>query len=161
MLNILFICTGNICRSPMAEGVLKKILRDKHLHNQVAVCSAGTLEMQDAPASENSVKACQTEFQVDISNHKSQVISKDLLSHADIVLCMAKTHSETIDWAFPDYSYKCDLLKGYAGIQSVNLDVTDPIGGALEEYIQICHEISELLDKSMGKLLAEIELNNA
>jgi len=83
MLNILFVCSGNICRSPMAEGILKKFLHDKQLHEQIKVYSAGTLDMQDSPASENSIVACQTEYQVDISKHKSQAITKELLNNSE------------------------------------------------------------------------------
>jgi glycine hydroxymethyltransferase len=154
MQTILFICSGNICRSPMAEGLLKKLLLDKKLEHKITACSAGTLGITGASASENAIVACHLEYDVDISLHESQPITDDLLEESDLIFCMAQKHIDHVkNYYDPGYSRKIYLLKQYAEIPDNFKDVADPIGMDLSEYTKTCHEISALLQSSMEKII--------
>jgi protein-tyrosine-phosphatase len=152
MINILFVCSGNICRSPMAEGLLKKFLVEQNLDSQVTVSSAGTLGIIGNSASENGIIACHKEYDIDISWHESQGINDELLEQSDIILCMSQDHSEYINNYFPDYSYKSHILKQFAGLKDSSMDIADPVGMDLNEYNKICHELAGLIRQSMGKI---------
>ena len=98
--NILFVCTGNICRSPMAVGILESVLSPQALAT-AKVSSAGTGAMNGMPVSENSVRACEEEG-IDISRHRSRVITRHLLEASDLVLAMERHHAEAMRRLAPD-----------------------------------------------------------
>jgi len=152
MIHILFVCSGNICRSPMAEGLLKKFLVEQNLDSQVTVSSAGTLGIIGNSASENGIIACHKEYDVDLSWHESQGVNDEILEQTDIVLCMAQEHFEYINNYFPEYTYKSHLLKQYADQKDKELDIADPVGMDLNEYTKTCHEIAKLIQQSMGRI---------
>lgn len=153
MINVLFLCSGNLCRSPMAEGLLKKQVRDKGLDNQISVRSAGTLNFNGKAASENAVTACRLEYNVDISSHRAQPVSEDLLSQSHLILCMGEKHIDHIQRSYPGFITKTHLLKEFVGLQEDYMDVADPIGMDLGEYTKTCHEIAELVSTSLEKII--------
>lgn len=138
MKKILFVCTGNTCRSPMAEGILNKLAGERNL--DVFAKSAGISAAEGSPASVNSVKACE-EIGVDISGHRSTQLTNQMFYEADEVVPMTKTHQIIMQDAFKNRE---KILPA--------LDVPDPFGGNLEEY-RLCRDrikekIEELLDDS-------------
>lgn len=138
MKKILFVCTGNTCRSPMAEGILNKLAGERNL--DVFAKSAGISAAEGSPASVNSVKACE-EIGVDISGHRSTQLTNQMFYEADEVVPMTKTHQIIMQDAFKNRE---KILPA--------LDVPDPFGGDLEEY-RLCRnrikeKIEELLDDS-------------
>lgn len=138
MKKILFVCTGNTCRSPMAEGILNKLAGERNL--DVFAKSAGISAAEGSPASVNSVKACD-EIGVDISGHRSTQLTNQMFYEADKVVPMTKTHQIIMQDAFKNRE---KILPA--------LDVPDPFGGDLEEY-RLCRDrikekIEELLDDS-------------
>lgn len=138
MKKILFVCTGNTCRSPMAEGILNKLAGERNL--DVFAKSAGISAAEGSPASVNSVKACE-EIGVDISRHRSTQLTNQMFYEADEVVPMTKTHQIIMQDAFKNRE---KILPA--------LDVPDPFGGDLEEY-RLCRnrikeKIEELLDDS-------------
>ncbi|MGH7740203.1 MAG: low molecular weight protein arginine phosphatase, partial [bacterium] len=90
---IVFVCTGNTCRSPMAEGLLRKAVQENHLTLEVQ--SAGLAVFSGIPAAAEAVEACR-EKGVDISAHQSQPLGKDLILGCDLILTMTGKHKETI-----------------------------------------------------------------
>jgi protein-tyrosine-phosphatase len=152
MIHILFVCSGNICRSPMAEGLLKKFLIEQNLDSQVTVSSAGTLGIIGNSASENGIIACHKEYDVDLSWHESKGINDEILEQSDVILCMSHKHIEYINNYFPEFSYKSHLLKQYAGTKDAYMDIADPVGMNLSEYTKTCHEIAKLIQQSMGRI---------
>ncbi len=138
MKKILFVCTGNTCRSPMAEGILNKLAGERNL--DVFAKSAGISAAEGSPASVNSVKACE-EIGVDISGHRSTQLTNQMFYEADEVVPLTKTHQIIMQDAFKNRE---KILPA--------LDVPDPFGGDLEEY-RLCRDrikekIEELLDDS-------------
>jgi len=149
----LFVCTGNTCRSPMAEGIFRKMLAD-HLHcredelidHGYVVISAGLAAYHGAPASPESL-ALLRESGIDLSSHESQPVTEELLQHCDQILTMTRNHRDAVLSNYPELASQVRLLSPRAD------DVPDPFGASLEEYIRCQKVITECLEH----LLAEID----
>ena len=103
MLNLLMICTGNICRSPIAEGLAPVIGSEMGLTVQTK--SAGTLGLRELPADPKSVKVC-SEINIDISTHRSQGITQELVDWATYILVMEKTRrGELMEFPLPSVKF--------------------------------------------------------
>lgn len=127
-MNILFVCTGNTCRSPMAEGLLRALTNKD---DNINALSGAVRTMEGMPASENAVLAMQ-ELGIDISDHRSANIDADVLSEADLVLTMTEAHKQAIVYYFgDDFELKTQPLLDYVGLGG---DVPDPYGGDLNAY---------------------------
>jgi protein-tyrosine-phosphatase len=112
MLRILFVCTGNTCRSPMAEAILRKIAQDEEL--EIEVRSAGLSAMNGSPASR---EASQVLKEKGIKHsHRSQVIQPELVDWADLILTMTRTHKYFVISEYPDSMEKVYTLKEYASL---------------------------------------------
>ncbi len=129
-MKILFVCTGNTCRSPMAEGIFKEIT--KELKPQLDVASAGIMAYNGDSVSENAVIACK-DYNADISAHKAKQITMDDALTTDLFVCMTSSHSNAL------------INAGIDGNKICTLDVSDPYGGNIEIYRACCKEIYEKL----------------
>lgn len=141
-MNILFVCTGNTCRSPMAEGLFKKILADKNIKN-ISCSSAGLFAMTGDEVSQNSVKACER-FAVDISAHRARRITSYILDETDKFVCMTNEHAASLSLYVP--SEKIVVLGG---------GIADPYGGDLETYILCANSIRTALNEQFDEITAE------
>lgn len=143
-MRILFVCTGNTCRSPMAEALLKEIAEEKNLELQVK--SAGIFAPNGQEASRHAVEVIGNE---DILNHKSKVLTEELMDWAELVLVMTKSHLKMVEDMYPEKSPKTHLLLDFAEYE--DKDVADPYGGSLKDYkrvkVQLEDAIFALLDK--------------
>ncbi|TWT56873.1 Low molecular weight protein-tyrosine-phosphatase YwlE [Thalassoglobus neptunius] len=147
----LFICTGNTCRSPMAEGLFRKMLaeqlkcqEDELLDRGYTVVSAGLSAYPGAPAAPEAIELLK-EVGVDLSSHESQPVTEELLFHSDHILAMTRHHLEAIVSAFPELEGKARLLSHEMR------DVPDPIGGGPEEYSRCRSEIESCLQELLSK----------
>jgi len=143
-MNILFVCTGNTCRSPMAEGVFKKILADKNIDN-IECSSAGLFAMTGDEVTPNSVKACER-FAVDISAHRARRITSYILDETDKFVCMTHEHASSLSLYVPQN--KIIVLGG---------GIPDPYGGDLETYIRCANMIKTALLLQFDDITAEDE----
>ena len=130
--NILFVCTGNICRSPFAEGLLKKLLSQEGPEG-IAVDSAGLLALPGNTVTSLAQRVA-TEYGVDLSGHQAKSLSSDLMNWSDLVLVMEKSHEESILAAFPEASGKVLLLRHFARKGSRRRGIADPYGLQYEAY---------------------------
>ena len=155
MPNVLLVCTANICRSPVAEAVLKDRLRQSGFADVWQVTSAGTWANWGNRASENSVLVL-AERGLDINEHRSKPVSEGLLAGADLVLCMEVGHKEALQAEFRDQAAKIHLLSEMAG---PGYSIVDPFGGPLEDYKKMLEEVTGLIDEGLPRIVELAERN--
>ncbi|MHB8135833.1 MAG: low molecular weight protein arginine phosphatase [Anaerolineaceae bacterium] len=147
--SVLFVCTANQCRSPMAEAILRRYLNNMDPNEEWIVESAGTWTQEGFPATPFGVKVM-AESGLDTSKHKSQPISNDLLQRFSLILTMESGHKEAIQIEFPHVANRVYLLSEMAG---EIVPVLDPIGGTYDEYVQTAKEIDTWIIKGLPKIL--------
>jgi L-threonylcarbamoyladenylate synthase len=149
--NILFVCTGNTCRSPMAAGFAKKALAEKigcdiDQLGQMGykVASAGISASNGVGATPEAIRFCDSR-NTDISNHKSRNITAEMIKEADYIFAMSEGQKSDIIQLSPDAEQKCMLL-------DENKNINDPIGGDFETY-KMCGQI---IEKAVIKRISEL-----
>ncbi len=140
---ILFVCTGNSCRSVMAEALLKKMLAGR---TDIEVISAGTNASVGMPPTAETKDVLLKEG-IDVSSHSAQKVSEAMLKRADFILVMEKLHEEYILSKLPTVKNRLYLLKEFAKISGNDLNIYDPIGKPEEVYRDCFNEIKNALSR--------------
>ena len=138
--NILFVCTGNLCRSPMAEYLLRHRLGPA---SGVVIGSAGVFAPSDAAASPPAV-AVLAERGIDLSAHRSRMLDTAQVAAADLIVVMTAAHRQGVLSAFPQAAGKVFLLTGF-GVKKKGTDIADPIGLSVDVYRKTRDQIDEAL----------------
>lgn len=150
-MRILLVCTGNICRSPLAEALLERALAE-HPEVHATVESAGTGAWEGAPASEGAYLVA-LENGLDLSQHRARLLTKELVREADVILTMARHHRVRVhELGGEGRTY---LLGEFAGRAGPEAEVSDPFGGDLDVYRDTFRELEELIGRAAERLAAE------
>lgn len=147
-MNILFVCTGNTCRSPMAEGMLRQMAEQEKCHLEVK--SAGIAAFPGSPASPHTVTVLKNRG-VSL-NHSAQPVTSELVQWADLILTMTGSHKQMVSQHFPHALDKVFTLKEYSEADG-SLDIMDPYGGMLQDYVQTEKELEKALRIVLKKVI--------
>jgi protein-tyrosine-phosphatase len=151
MPSILFVCTANICRSPMAAALfrlqLKKTVED---WQNWRIDSAGTWASDGQEVSSGSCEVMKRRG-VDLTGHQSKTVTKELLEQFDLVLTMEQGHKEALQVEFPHLVNRVFML---SEMQGLRVSVRDPYGGPLTAYEVAADTLERMISKGMGRILS-------
>jgi protein-tyrosine phosphatase len=151
---ILFVCTANICRSPMAAAIMRRRVAELGFDGEIEVLSAGVYAEPGYPASRLAVSTL-AQRDIPLDEHRSQPVVPALLRDADVVLVMEEAHRRSIFYLAPQYLGKVYLLSELAGRHD---DVADPYGRSSEAYERTAMLLEGLIDTGLPKLLKQLNV---
>jgi protein-tyrosine phosphatase len=148
MPKILIVCTANICRSPMGEAILKRLVLERPDADQWHVESAGTWAMDGSGPAIFS-KVVMELMGMDISTHRSQPINLKILQNADLILTMEEEHKRWLKAQYRDFADRIFMLSEMVDEYE---DIPDPIGGELADYQEIAQLLERLLTQGFDRI---------
>lgn len=154
MPSVLFVCTANMCRSPMAMAIFKS--KVDNLEGEWDVASAGTWAVEGERVTPKA-QQLMMEQGLDLSNHRSRLVEEEMLRSYNLILTMEKGHKEAIRVEFPEVRDKVYLLSEMVGETH---DVRDPIGGSIDDFRETVAELDRILTEGyeqISKLAGGIE----
>ena len=148
-IKIMFVCTGNICRSAMADKMLAKRVKEENLN--IEVYSSGTFaENGDYPTVE-AIEAME-EYGVDLKQHRATNIRRSNIEEMDLILCATTTHKNMVLQLYPNLAGQVYTMKEYVGDTQNGIDISDPWGYDLAVYRKCAAEIEKITQKIVDKM---------
>ena len=149
--HVLFVCTGNTCRSPMAEGLFRKAIEGR---NDFEVGSAGVAAYKGSTASPETLSILKKRG-ASLDGFKSRPVSDALLKQATHVFAMTEGHLAMLEARFSDHADKFYLVREFSGISDKRqgIDVPDPIGMGMAAY----EEVAKVLEAAIPKIIAYVD----
>ncbi len=148
MPSILFVCTANICRSPLALALFKQKILNEPDVSLWKLDSAGTWASEGEPASGKS-QYLLGQKGIDIQEHRSKIINLEMLRSFNLILTMERGHKEALQSEFPEVKTRLFMISEMIGQR---YDIQDPYNGTLEDYVEMMEEIEHILDQGFEKI---------
>lgn len=149
MIKVLFICTGNTCRSPMAEAIFNKLMQNRQPgSNEIKSASAGLYALHNDEATPQAIEVMRN-VGIDLSQHRSRLVDEKMLQEVDLILTMTDHHCHQLQEQFPHVQHKVYTLAEYAGLPEE--DVSDPYGQGMEAYRLARQQIESLLKRIINQ----------
>lgn len=146
MKSVLFVCTANVCRSPMAQGLFLAALGENVDHWRVE--SAGVAAVEGAPASQKTLELL-AERGIDLSSHKSRPVDRYLMEQFNLILVMEHRHKQILQSQFPQFASKVYLLSEMVGEQR---EIDDPGGGTMEDYRRTAQILESIFQEGYSRI---------
>ncbi len=147
---VLFICTGNVCRSPMAAALFNARARRRGEDGELIARSAGTWALENQPASGYAFTVM-AERGIDLAGHRGHTVTRQDLAEADVVIVMTRSHRDALAAEFPEARRKLHLMSQLHGGE---YDIADPYSGSLAEYGYTAQELENLIQDGYDKIKA-------
>ncbi len=153
---ITFVCSGNICRSPMAEFILKAMFQKTKYRDFLETGSAGTLDLASSAAHELAIKVS-AENDINLAVHRSKPVSEETVVDSDLIICMAVNHYEYLREHYPESRQKTILLKSWNREKPpANRSVADPIGHDYEFFRETFKEIRSEIKRILPFIFSDV-----
>lgn len=155
MIDIMFVCTGNICRSAMAECILKDKIHQKAYTNAVRVCSSGVSAYTGDIPTDEAISVMEDEYNLDLTTHRATNIEDSNVTHMDLILAMTVRHKFFLISMYPQLKDKIFTLREYVGASENDLNIDDPYGYGKNVYSDCARQINDCIDELLVKLEKE------
>lgn len=153
-MNIMFICTGNLCRSVMAQYLLEKRLKELKIDN-INVYSCGIYAYNRAKTTREAKYIMKKYYDIDLEEHRALNIENSNIEEMDLILCATENQKEEVKGLYKDLKEKVFTIKEYVGYNEEGhdkMDIQDPWGFDKETYLKCSKEISECIELLLKKL---------
>lgn len=154
---VLFVCTGNVCRSPMAAALFNRRALHAGENDLFTARSVGTWALDGQPASGFAINVM-AERGLDLRTHRARTLTRQDLDAADLIIVMMRGHRDALGAEFPEVRNKLHLMSELSLLGRV-YDIADPYGGPLSEYRECARQLEDLIEDGYDQIKSWLPLN--